>query len=218
MKLTNSIQELIAKRAAQELEDGQIINLGIGIPTLVSKYVEDKKLYLHTENGMLGVEDVDEDDIDPYLVNAGKLPVGEGLGASFFHSADSFAMIRGGHIDVAILGVLQVDEKGRIANWAVPGQNILGVGGAMDLIVGAKKIIATTRHTTKDGKSKILKECTYPLTSTRSVDMIVTELAVFKYIDGQLHLVELMPGTTLEEVQQKTEAYFVNSLEGSSTK
>lgn len=216
--MTNSIQELIAKRAAQELEDGQIINLGIGIPTLVSKYVEDKKLYLHTENGMLGVEDVDEDDIDPYLVNAGKLPVGEGLGASFFHSADSFAMIRGGHIDVAILGVLQVDEKGRIANWAVPGQNILGVGGAMDLIVGAKKIIATTRHTTKDGKSKILKECTYPLTSTRSVDMIVTELAVFKYIDGQLHLVELMPGTTLEEVQQKTEAYFVNSLEGSSTK
>lgn len=216
--MTNSIQELIAKRAAQELEDGQIINLGIGIPTLVSKYVEDKKLYLHTENGMLGVEDVDEDDIDPYLVNAGKLPVGEGLGASFFHSADSFAMIRGGHIDVAILGVLQVDEKGRIANWAVPGQNILGVGGAMDLIVGAKKIIATTRHTTKDGKSKILKECTYPLTSTRSVDMIVTELAVFKYIDGQLHLVELMSGTTLEEVQQKTEAYFVNSLEGSSTK
>lgn len=216
--MTNSVQELIAKRAAQELEDGQIINLGIGIPTLVSKYVEDKKLYLHTENGMLGVEDVDEDDIDPYLVNASKLPVGEGLGASFFHSADSFAMIRGGHIDVAILGVLQVDEKGRIANWAVPGQNILGVGGAMDLIVGTKKIIATTRHTTKDGKSKILKECTYPLTSTRSVDMIVTELAVFKYIDGQLHLVELMPGTTLEEVQQKTEAYFVNSLEGSSTK
>lgn len=209
--MSMNIQELIAARAAQELQDDQIINLGIGIPTLVSKYVQDKHVYFHTENGMLGVEDVGEE-IDPNLVNAGKLPVGEGIGASYFNSSDSFAMIRGGHIDVAILGVLQIDEKAQIANWAVPGKTILGVGGAMDLLVGAKKVIVTTTHTSKDGKSKILKECTYPITSTRSVDVIITELAVFRYIDGQLHLVELMPNVTLEEVQQKTEASFVNAL------
>lgn len=208
-----SIQELIAARAAKELEDGQIINLGIGIPTLVSKHVGNRNVFFHTENGMLGVEDVAEEDIDPNLVNAGKLPVGEGVGASYFNSADSFAMIRGGHVDVAILGVLQVDEQARIANWAVPGKNIIGVGGAMDLLVGARKVIVTTTHTSKDGKSKILTECTYPLTSTRSVDVIITELAVFKYIEGKLHLVELMPNSTLELVEQHTEASFVNSLQ-----
>lgn len=210
--MVNNIQDLIAERAAKELEDGQIINLGIGIPTLVTKYVKDKQLFIHTENGMLGVEDVKEDDIDPNLVNAGKLPVGEGIGASYFHSAESFAMIRGGHVDIAILGTLQVDEQGRIANWAVPGKNIIGVGGAMDLLVGAKKVIVTTTHTSKDGKSKILKECTYPLTSMRQVDVIITELAVFKNIDGQLHLIELMPNSTLELVEKNTEASFINSL------
>lgn len=209
--MSMNIQELIAKRAAQELQDDQIINLGIGIPTLVSKYVQDKSVFFHTENGMLGVEDVGEE-VDPNLVNAGKLPVGEGIGASYFNSSDSFAMIRGGHIDVAILGVLQIDEKAQIANWAVPGKNIIGVGGAMDLLVGAKKVIVTTTHTSKDGQSKLLKECTYPITSTRSVDVIITELAVFRYINGQLHLVELMPNVTLEEVQQKTEAAFINAL------
>lgn len=209
--MSMNIQELIAKRAAQELQDDQIINLGIGIPTLVSKYVQDKRVFFHTENGMLGVEDVGEE-VDPNLVNAGKLPVGEGIGASYFNSSDSFAMIRGGHIDVAILGVLQIDEKAQIANWAVPGKNIIGVGGAMDLLVGAKKVIVTTTHTSKDGQSKLLKECTYPITSTRSVDVIITELAVFRYINGQLHLVELMPNVTLEEVQQKTEAAFINAL------
>lgn len=168
-------------------------------------------MFFHTENGMLGVEDVGEE-VDPNLVNAGKLPVGEGIGASYFNSSDSFAMIRGGHIDVAILGVLQIDEKAQIANWAVPGKNIIGVGGAMDLLVGAKKVIVTTTHTSKDGQSKLLKECTYPITSTRSVDVIITELAVFRYINGQLHLVELMPNVTLEEVQQKTEAAFINAL------
>lgn len=212
--MTNNIQELIAARAAQELEEGQIINLGIGIPTLVSKYIGDRNVFFHTENGMLGVEDVAEEDIDPNLVNAGKLPVGEGAGASYFNSADSFAMIRGGHIDVAILGVLQVDEEARIANWAVPGKNIIGVGGAMDLLVGARKVIVTTSHTSKDGKSKLLSKCTYPLTSTRSADVIITELAVFKYIDGQLHLVELMPNSSLELVEKHTEAAFVNSLKG----
>ena len=212
-KLNNKIQEIIAQRAAAELLDGEIINLGIGIPTLISKYVQSKKVFLHTENGMLGVEEVDEYSINPNLVNAGKLPIAEGKGASYFNSADSFAMIRGGHIDVAILGTLQVDQTGRIANWAVPGKSIIGVGGAMDLLVGAKKVIVTTTHTSKDGKSKILKNCTFPLTSTRSVDLIITELAVFKPIDGHLYLMELMPGVTLEEIYDKTEAEFTVSME-----
>ena len=147
-----NIQDLIAKRAAEELTERSIVNLGIGIPTLVAKYIDSDQVQFHTENGLLGVTDVDENDIDPNLVNAGKLPVGEAIGAAFFNSAESFGMIRGGHVDVAILGVLQVDAKGRIANWAVPGKNIIGVGGAMDLLVGAKKVIVTTTHTSKDGK------------------------------------------------------------------
>jgi 3-oxoacid CoA-transferase len=158
---------------------------------------------------LLGVTDVEEKDIDPNLVNAGKLPVGEAIGATYFNSADSFAMIRGGHVDAAILGVLQVDQTGVIANWAVPGKNIMGVGGAMDLLVGAKKVIVTTTHTDKNGKSKLLKECTYPITSTRSVDMIITDLAVFEVVDKQLKLIELMPDVTIEEVREKTEAEFI---------
>ncbi|MBL3645085.1 3-oxoacid CoA-transferase subunit B [Peribacillus frigoritolerans] len=203
------MQNMIAKRAAKELTDPCIVNLGIGIPTLVANYIDDENVFFHTENGLLGVSEVDEDKIDPNLVNAGKLPVGQSIGASFFNSAESFAMIRGGHIDVAILGVLQVGQTGEIANWAVPGKNIMGVGGAMDLLVGAKKVIVTMTHTTKEGKSKILKKCTYPITSTRSVDMIITELAVFEVIDKQLKLIELMPGVTIEEVRAKTEADFI---------
>ncbi|MFB7159489.1 3-oxoacid CoA-transferase subunit B [Lysinibacillus sp. NPDC056232] len=210
--MVNEIQEQIAKRAAKEVQDGQIINLGIGIPTLVEKYVDNDNVYFHTENGMLGVVSVDEEDIDPNVVNAGKIPVGEAIGSSFFNSAESFGMIRGGHVDVAILGVLQVDEHARIANWAVPGKNIIGVGGAMDLLIGAKKVIVTMSHTSKDGKSKILKDCTFPITSTRSVDTIITELAVFNYFDEQLQLVELMPGATLEKVEANTEASFVIAL------
>lgn len=210
--MVNPIQELIAKRAAKEVEDGQIINLGIGIPTLVAKYVENDNVHFHTENGMLGVVGVDEEDIDPNVVNAGKMPVGEAIGSSFFNSAESFGMIRGGHVDVAILGVLQVDEQARIANWAVPGKNIIGVGGAMDLLIGAQKVIVTMTHTSKDGKSKILKNCTYPITSTRSVDTIITELAVFNFVEGRLHLVELMPEVTLQQVEASTEASFVNAL------
>lgn len=204
-----AIQHLIAQRAAKELSGPCTVNLGIGIPTLVAEYIKDENVFLHTENGMLGVTDVEEQDIDPNLVNAGKLPVGEARGASYFNSADSFAMIRGGHIDVAILGVLQVDQTGVIANWAVPGKNIMGVGGAMDLLVGARKVILAMAHTNKDGSSKILKKCTYPITSTRSIDMIITELAVFKVVDRQLKLVELMPGVTIDEVREKTEAAFI---------
>ena len=203
------MQNMIARRAAKELTGPCIVNLGIGIPTLVAKYIDDENVFFHTENGLLGVADVEEDEIDPNLVNAGKLPVGESIGASFFNSAESFAMIRGGHIDVAILGVLQVGQTGEIANWAVPGKNIMGVGGAMDLLVGAKKVIVTMTHTSKEGKSKVLNECTYPITSTRSVDMIITELAVFEVIDKQLKLIELMPGVTIEEVRAKTEADFI---------
>lgn len=202
-----NVQELIAKRAARELIGPSVVNLGIGIPTLVAKYIDDDLIHFHTENGLLGVTDVEEE--DPNLVNAGKLPVGERVGASFFSSAESFGMIRGGHIDVAILGALQVDENGRIANWAIPGKNIIGVGGAMDLLVVAKKVIVTTSHLTKEGKSKLMKSCTFPLTSTRSVDMIITELAVFTVVDEQLVLTELMPDITLEHVRESTDAHFV---------
>lgn len=209
-KLSKSeMQHLIAKRVAQELKGPCVVNLGIGIPTLVAEYLTTDNIYLHTENGLLGVTDVEEEDIDPNLVNAGKLPIGEAIGASYFNSSDSFSMIRGGHVDVAILGALQVDQTGVIANWAVPGKNIMGVGGAMDLLVGAKKVMVTMSHTSKDGSSKLLKECTYPITSTRSVDMIFTELAVFKIENKELKLVELMPGVTIEEVREKTEADFI---------
>ncbi|MFK8795017.1 3-oxoacid CoA-transferase subunit B [Planococcus plakortidis] len=202
------MQHMIAKRVAKELNGPCTVNLGIGIPTLVAEHMTDDHIYLHTENGLLGVTDVDDESVDPNLVNAGKLPVGEAVGASFFNSSDSFAMIRGGHVDVAILGALQVDEHGVIANWAVPGKNIMGVGGAMDLLVGAKKVFVTMSHTSKDGSPKLLKECTYPITSTRQVDMIFTELAAFKVEDGTLILADLMPGVTLEEVREKTEASF----------
>ncbi|WP_164667759.1 3-oxoacid CoA-transferase subunit B [Virgibacillus doumboii] len=206
------MQHMIAKRAAKELKGPLTVNLGIGIPTLIPEYMDDDEIYLHTENGLLGVTDVKMEDMDPNLVNAGKLPVGEAVGASYFNSSDSFAMIRGGHVDVAILGALQVDQRGVIANWAVPGKNIMGVGGAMDLLVGAKKVIVTMSHTSKDGSSKILKECTYPITSTRSVDMILTELAVFEVVDRKLKLVDIMPGATIEEIREKTDADFEVAL------
>jgi 3-oxoacid CoA-transferase B subunit len=207
--MSKESQELISKRAAAELQPNSIVNLGIGIPTLVAKYVDSSSVFFHTENGMLGVSELtSEDDFDPSLVNAGKLPISEGIGASYFNSGESFAMIRGGHVNVAILGALQVDEQGLIANWAIPGQNIMGVGGAMDLLSGAQKVIVTTNHTSKKGESKIVKKCTYPITSLRKVDLIITELAVFELSGGHMVLKELMPGVSLEEVKDKTEANF----------
>lgn len=208
----DNIQNLIAQRAAKELIGPIVVNLGIGVPTLIPDFLEDETVYLHTENGMLGVGQADDENIDPNLVNAGKLPVSETLGSSYFNSAESFGMIRGGHVDVAILGVLQADQNGHIANWSVPGKNIIGVGGAMDLLSGAKKVICTMTHTTKTGEPKILKECDYPITSTRKVDMLITELAVFTFEGDEMHLIELMPGATLEEVQEKTAADFVVAL------
>ncbi|MDO5359754.1 MAG: 3-oxoacid CoA-transferase subunit B [Jeotgalicoccus sp.] len=206
-----SIKDMIAERAAGALEEQSVINLGIGIPTLVANYLDKEKYYLHTENGLLGVTSVADEDIDPNIVNAGKLPVGEAVGASYFNSADSFAMIRGGHVDVAILGVLQVDETGQVANWAIPGKDIIGVGGAMDLLVGAKKVIITTNHTAKDGSPKFLKECSYPITSTRKIDMIITDLAVFERKGEKFELIELMGNATLEEIREKTEADYIVS-------
>ncbi|MDF2713372.1 MAG: scoB 2 [Paenibacillus sp.] len=209
MASNKDIQDMIAKRAAAELKPNAVVNLGIGIPTLVAKYVDSTSVFFHTENGMLGVKELtSEEDFDPSLVNAGKLPISEEIGASYFNSGESFAMIRGGHVDVAILGALQVDEQGYIANWAIPGQTIMGVGGAMDLLSGAKKVIVTTSHTAKNGDSKLVKACTYPITSIRKIDLIITELAVFECRNGRLVLKELMPGADLEEVKQKTQAAF----------
>lgn len=203
-------KDLIAKRAALELKDGDVVNLGIGIPTLVSKFIHSNRVFLHTENGLLGVDDLkSEQEIDSMIVNAGKQPIAEAVGASYFNSSESFAMIRGGHIDVAILGALQVDENGLIANWAIPGETIMGVGGAMDLMSGAKKIIVATNHTNKNGEAKLVKQCVYPITSIRRADVIITELAVFKMQDKVLTLVELMPGVSLDKVIEKTESRFV---------
>ncbi|WP_209399769.1 3-oxoacid CoA-transferase [Pseudozobellia sp. WGM2] len=205
----------MAKRAFAELEKGDVVNLGIGIPTLVADLIKPEDgIILHTENGMLGVgpEPKDGGGAMYYPVNAGKVPVTALPGSSYFDSADSFAMIRGGHIDVAIMGGLEVDAQGNLANWSVPGKPLLGVGGAMDLASGAKKLIITLRHTDRDGGSKVVENCTLPITDFNCVDMLITELAVFKFIDGQLTLIEILPGSTLEEVREKTEAKFVEQL------
>ncbi len=202
----------MARRAFDELKSGDVVNLGIGIPTLVADLIQPEQgIILHTENGMLGVgpPPTDGGGAMDYPVNAGKIPVTALPGSSYFDSADSFAMIRGGHIDVAIMGGLEVDESGNLANWAVPGKPLLGVGGAMDLASGAKKLIITLTHADPDGTSKIVPNCTLPITAEGVVDLVITELAVFGYPNGQLTLLELMPGATLEEVKAKTAAKFI---------
>lgn len=203
-------KERIARRASKELKNRDIVNLGIGIPTLVAEYIpENIQVFLHSENGILGVGPAPKADaVDPDIVNAGKLPVSIEEGASFFDSAASFGMIRGGHIDVSILGVLQVDRNGRVANWAVPGKSVLGVGGAMDLLEGSKKVIVTTKHTTNEGEPKIVEELSYPITSRRKVDLIITELAVFSVREEGLLLIDKQPNVTLQEINEKTGAHF----------
>ncbi|MEY4529638.1 MAG: hypothetical protein RLZZ156_359 [Deinococcota bacterium] len=204
----------MARRALLELQRGDVVNLGIGIPTLVADLITPEHgIILHTENGMLGVGPSPEDGgALEYPVNAGKIPVTALLGASYFDSSESFAMIRGKHIDVAIMGGLEVDQAGNLANWAVPNKPLLGVGGAMDLASGAKRLIITMTHTNTDGSSKIVPNCTLPLTARAAVDMVITDLAVFEFVDQSLTLTGLMPNATLEEVRAKTTAEFVERL------
>jgi 3-oxoacid CoA-transferase len=211
-KKVDEVRMNMAKRAFKELKKGDLVNLGIGIPTLVADLIGPSDgIILHTENGMLGVGPEPEGDGSAmdYPVNAGKVPVTALNGSSYFDSTDSFAMIRGKHVDVAIMGGLEVDEQGNLANWAVPGKPLLGVGGAMDLASGAKKLIITMTHTNPDGSSKIIPSCKLPLTAMKAVDIVITDLAVFSFESGQLTLTELMPGSTLEEIQAKTAASFV---------
>ena len=205
----------MAKRALKELKKGDVVNLGIGIPTLVADLIsEEDGIILHTENGMLGVGPAPTDGggAMDYPVNAGKIPVTALDGSSYFDSADSFAMIRGKHVDVAVMGGLQVDNAANLANWAVPGQPLLGVGGAMDLASGAKKLIITMMHTEKNGDAKVVSSCDLPLTAIKAVDMVITDKAVFEFINGELTLTEIMPGSTLEEVRATTTANFIEDL------
>ncbi|MCA6219682.1 CoA transferase subunit B [Photorhabdus antumapuensis] len=200
-------KQLIANRVARELQDGDIVNLGIGIPTLVANYLPDNiHITLQSENGFLGLGPVTEP--HPNLVNAGGKPCGILPGAAMFDSAFSFALIRGGHIDACVLGALQVDQHANLASWMIPGKMVLGMGGAMDLVTGARKVIIAMEHCTKDGSAKILKQCTLPLTAINKVSMIVTELGVFYFEQGQLILKEHAPNVTLETLREKTEAEF----------
>ncbi|MGZ8695206.1 MAG: 3-oxoacid CoA-transferase subunit B [Gaiellaceae bacterium] len=215
--MSGDAKQRIAERAARELQPGEVVNLGIGIPNLIPGFLgAGTQVVLHTENGLLGVGPrPGGDELDPDLIDAAKQPITALPGAAYFDSASSFAMIRGGHVDVAVLGALEVSARGDIANWAVPGKDVLGVGGAMDLVVGARRVIVTMTATSSRGEPKVVAGCSYPLTAAAAADVVITELSVFRLLEGRLHLTELLDGVTLDDVAAVTTAPYVVSLEES---